>query len=133
MLLLHLLLHVAMQTGLYLHRHLMLADVWRVVSEDSDDIGTRLASIHGLGHCDDLQQPIDGEMLIRHRLPQTLSKLQKIKILRSSHRILNKERDDRFVQILPFSNNIPIQMFLVVVISSIHQDLTYPKEVLKSV
>ena len=133
MLLLHLLLHVAMQTGLYLHRHQMLADVWRVVSEDSDDIGTRLTSIHGLGHFDDLQQSISGEMLIRHHLPQTLSKLQKIQILQSSHRILNKERDDRFVQILPFSNNIPIQMFLVVVISSIHQDLTYPKEVLKSV
>lgn len=44
------LLHVAMQMGLYLHRQ--DADVWRVVSEDSDYFGTWLTAIHGLGDLD---------------------------------------------------------------------------------
>ena len=59
----------------------MLADVWRVVSEDSDDIGTRLTSIHGLGYPDDPQQSIYDEMLIRHHKRQTFSKLQEVQIL----------------------------------------------------
>jgi hypothetical protein len=33
------------------------ASVWRVVSEDSDNFGSWLFMIHGLGDLDDLDQP----------------------------------------------------------------------------
>ena len=68
-----------MQTGLYLYR--LMVGVRRVVSEDSDDIGTWLTSIHGFGYSDDPQQPIHDEMLIRPHEPQTFGKLQEIDIL----------------------------------------------------
>ena len=45
-------LHVAMQIGLYLHRSMI--GVWRVVSEDSDNFGSWLFVIHGLGDLYDL-------------------------------------------------------------------------------
>jgi len=62
-----LLLHVAMQTGLYLHR--FITDVWRVVSEDSDDLSTLFTPIHGFGNSNDAQQTFYQEMLVRLHSP----------------------------------------------------------------
>jgi hypothetical protein len=51
-----LILHVAMQMGLYLHRQ--QAGVWRVVSEDSDHLSAWLAVIHyRTGNPTNLDQP----------------------------------------------------------------------------
>ena len=58
-----LILHVAMQLGLYLHRRKV--GVRRLVSEDSDYFGSWLAMIHGLGDFDDFDQPTCSEVRIR--------------------------------------------------------------------
>ena len=60
---LSLILHVAMQIGLYLHRNKF--GVWHVVSEDSDHFRTRLTVIHCLHDLYDLQQPTRREVRIR--------------------------------------------------------------------
>ena len=60
---LSLILHVAMQIGLYLHRKKF--GVWHVVSEDSDHFRTRLTVIHCLHDFHDLQQPTRREVRIR--------------------------------------------------------------------
>jgi hypothetical protein len=65
-----------MQSGLYLHS--FIANVWRVVSEDSDQFGAWLAAIHCLGDFDDLDQPTDGEMVICLHQRQTLGELQEV-------------------------------------------------------
>jgi hypothetical protein len=62
-----LILHVAMQLGLYLHRRKV--GVRRLVSEDSDYFGSWLAMIHGLGDFDDLDQPTCSEVRIRLNYP----------------------------------------------------------------
>ena len=74
-----LILHVAMQLGLYLHR--FSVGVWRVVSEDSDNFGAWLFMIHGFGDFDDFDQPTRGEMNSRLDQPQTFRKLQEVILL----------------------------------------------------
>jgi hypothetical protein len=121
-----LILHVAMQLGLYLHRFSI--GVWRVVSEDSDNFGARLFMIHGFGYLDDFDQPIVSEMNTRLNQPHTFRKLQEVALLGSSQRILIEEWNYGFDQIIPSSNAVPIHMLFVVVISSIDIDSANPKE-----
>jgi hypothetical protein len=106
----------------------MRIGVWRVVSEDSDNFGAWLFMIHGFSDFDDLDQPTWGEMNSRLHQPQTLRELQEVVLLGSSQRILIKERDDDFNQVLPCSNAVPIHMLLVVVVSFIDIDSANTKE-----
>jgi hypothetical protein len=49
----------------------MRIGVWRVVSEDSDNFGSRLFVIHGFGDLDDVDQPTVGKMNTRFNQPYT--------------------------------------------------------------
>jgi hypothetical protein len=106
----------------------MRIGVWRVVSEDSDNFSSWLFMIHGFGDLDDLDQPTCGEMSARPNKPHTFRKLQEVFLLGSSQRILSKERNDGFNQVLPRSNAVPIHMFFVVVISFIDINTANTKE-----
>jgi hypothetical protein len=121
-----LILHVAMQLGLYLHR--LRIGVWRVVSEDSDNFGPRLFVIHGFGDLDDFDQPTVREMNTRLNQPYTFRKLQEVALLGGSQRIPIKERNYGFHQIIPCSDAVPIHMLFVVVISPIDIDGSNTKE-----
>ncbi len=106
----------------------MRIGVWRVVSEDSDNFGSRLFVIHGFSDFDDVDQPTVGEMNTRLNQPYTFRKLQEVALLGSSQRILLKERNYGFHQIAPRSNAVPIHMLLVVVVSPIDIDGANTKE-----
>ena len=62
----------------------MDVSVWRVVSEDSDHLSTRLAVIHCLHDLDDLEQPTRCEMRIRLDHSHALHELLEIQTFRSS-------------------------------------------------
>jgi len=121
-----LILHVAMQLGLYLHRRDV--GVWRVVSEDSDHFGAWPAVVHALGDFDDPDQPGTGEMGVRLYQPQTFHELQEVILLGSSQRVVFEERDDRLNQITPLSHTVPMHVFLVVVVSPIEINRANPKK-----
>jgi len=112
-----LILHVAMQMGLYLHRQAV--GVWRVVSEDSDHLGAWLAVIHCLRDFDDPKQPTRCEMLVRLHQSHAFHELHEIVSLRSSQRMLLKKWNDRLKKITPLRNNELKEMLFVVVESTI--------------
>lgn len=106
----------------------LVVSVWRVVSEDSDDLSTWLAVIHGLGDLDDSDQPTRCEMRTRLDEPQTIRKLQEVALLGSSKRILLEERDNLLSQVNPLPNSESMHVFFVVVISLVDVDLTHTEE-----
>ena len=126
-----LILHVAMQMGLYLHRQAV--GVWRVVSEDSDHFGARLAVIHCLRDPRDLEQPTCCEMRVHFNQPHTRYELEEIAFLGGSQRVLLKEGNDRVKKITSFRNNELIQIFLVIVESTIGVNATNTKEIFEHV
>ena len=119
-------LHVAMQIGLYLHRSSI--GVWRVVSEDSDNFGSRLFVVHGFCDLDDFDQPTDREVSANPDQTHALRKFQEVALLGSSQLILFKERDDGFNQLSPSSNTVSVQVLLVVVVSIVDIDIANTKE-----
>ncbi len=62
----------------------MVVGVWRVVSEDSDQLSPWLAVIHRLDDLRDRQQPTRGEMRVHFNYPHTPYELLEIQSLRSS-------------------------------------------------
>ena len=68
----------------YIFTHKHVVGVWHVVSEDSDQLGSRLAVIHRLDGLDDLEQPTGREMHVRLNQPHTPNKLIEVESLRGS-------------------------------------------------
>jgi hypothetical protein len=106
----------------------MRIGVWRVVSEDSDNFGSRLFVVHGFGDLDDHDQPTIGEMNTRLNQPNTFCKLQEVALLGSSQRIPVEERDYGFHQIISRPNTVSIHMLFVIVVSPIDIDSANTKE-----
>jgi hypothetical protein len=106
----------------------MWLGVWRVVSEDSDNFGSWLFMIHGLGDLYDLDQPTRSEVSALSHQIYAFRKLQEVALLGSSQRIPIKERNDGLHQLFPSSNTVPIQMFFVVVVSLVDIDVANTKE-----
>jgi hypothetical protein len=109
----------------------MRIGVWRVVSEDSDNFGTRLFVIHGFGDFDDFDQPTVGEMNTRLNQPYTFRELQEVALLGSSKWIRIEERNDGFHQVPSCSNAVSIHVLFVVVVSPIDIDGANSKELHK--
>jgi hypothetical protein len=106
----------------------MRIDVWRVVSEDSDNFGSWLFMIHGFGDLDDLDQPTRREVSAYSHQIHAFRKLQEVALLGSSQRIPIKERNNGLHQFSPSSNTVPIHMFFVVVVSLVDIDIANTKE-----
>src|SRR5437667_12374236 len=98
--------------------------VWHVVSEDSDHLSARLTVIHSLRDLRDRNQTFDGEMCFRLNQPHALNELFEVVALRCAQLVLLKKRDDRLEQIISPHHAVLIQMFFVVVVSSILIHLT---------
>jgi hypothetical protein len=99
-----------------------------MVSEDSDQLYSGLLAIHRLSDLDDLNQPFSGQMMTGFDQLYTSCKLSEVFLLRSVHGILPEEWNDDFQQILPPSDDETIQVFFVVVVPGVDQDLTQSKE-----
>lgn len=93
--------------------------VWHVVSEDSDHFSAWLAVIHRLHDLHDLEQPARRDM--RGRLDDLHApyELLEIQAFRRSQRVSLKERNDLFKKIAPPADDELIQIFFVVVVSTI--------------
>lgn len=124
-------LHVAMQMGLYLHR--LVVGVWRVVSEDSDQLGAWLAVVHCLHDLGDLEQPTYREMHARLDQPHTPDKLQEVEPLGCLQRVSLEERNDRLNQITPLRDNELRKILFMIVRPMIYIDPTDLEEVLEHV
>jgi hypothetical protein len=106
----------------------LIAGVWREVSEDSDQVGTRLAVIHSLSECRNLEQPTYGEMqFLPHQL-DALSELFEIKLFRSSQSVPPKKWNDRSDQIISSRNAESIQVLFMVVVPPIEINISHIEE-----
>ena len=58
----------------------MIVSVWHVVSEDSDQLGPRLAVVHRLDDLGDLEQPTNREMRVHFDYPHAHYELLEIAV-----------------------------------------------------
>lgn len=94
-----------------------VAEVRRMVSEDSDHFIKWFLAIHGRHDLDDLDQPLAGAMSIALHQLDALCELLKIAPLCCSKRMLPKERDDHRSQIRSSTNAVAVQVLLMVVVA----------------
>ena len=107
--------------------------VWRVVSEDSDHFGAWFAVIHRLRDFEDVEQPTVREMRVRLHQSHTFHELLEIEFLGSSQRVLLEKWNNRPKKITPFRNNEHVQIFFVIVQSTVYVDAANTKEFLEHV
>ena len=99
-----------------------------MVSEDSDQLVSGFLAVHRLSDLRDLDQPHRGQVMTAVDQLNTPCELLEVLLLRGTHRILLKERYDRFQQILALPHDVTIQVLFVVVVSPIDDNLTNPEE-----
>ena len=104
-----------------------------MASEDSDQLISGLSAVHGLDDLRNFDQATRMEMVAHRNQLHTVSKAREILLLRAMHRILPKERDNRFQQIRPPSHGVSVQMLSVIVVPSIDQHLPHSEEGMKLV
>jgi hypothetical protein len=69
-------------------------DVWRMVSEDSDELISGLATVHRFCDAGDLDQTLSGQMPTARNQSDTTGELLEVVLLRRHEPIAPKERDD---------------------------------------
>ncbi len=103
-------------------------DVWRMVSEDSDQLVSGLPPVHRLRDACDLDQPLTGSMSTVLHHPDAPRELREVVPFGRGQRVPFEERDHDVEQIGTSSDDVPKQMFLVVVVPPVHDDLAHAKE-----
>jgi hypothetical protein len=99
-----------------------------MVSEDSDQLVSGLASIHRLRDLRDLRQTLTGQMRSRLDHRHAASELLKVRLLRRVQPISPEERNDRLKEILPTPNHVSIQVLAMVVVPPVRQHLSHPEK-----
>jgi len=99
-----------------------------MVSEDSDKFVSGLASVHRRSDLDDLEETVGRLVTADRDELNTPCELLEVDLLRAAHRMLLEERDDRLQKIRPLAHNVPIQVFPMIVVSPVRDDLTDAKE-----
>jgi hypothetical protein len=107
-------------------------DVWRVVSEDSDQLGPGLTAIHRLRYLRDLDQTFEGPMLPDGDELDAARELLEVLLLGGPERVIPKERDDPAQEVCPPPHDVAIQMLAMVVPSSIGHQHPHAEELLES-
>src|SRR5438876_931394 len=74
-------------------------DVWRMASEDSDELVSGLAMVHRLCNLGDLDETLTGQMPFGSDDVHTPRELLEIMPLRGAKRILTEERNDHLHEI----------------------------------
>src|SRR5258708_7215768 len=89
-------------------------DVWRMVSEDSDELVPGFPSVHRLRDLRYLDQTLASPMsTIRNQL-HAVGELLEIELLRGAERMPSEEWNDRLQQILSTTNDVAVEMLPVV-------------------
>jgi hypothetical protein len=71
-----------------------VADVWRMASEDSDQVLPGLSVVHRVGDLRDTHKPVRVEVLTARDDLHAGGELQEVLLLGRSERILHEERND---------------------------------------
>jgi hypothetical protein len=105
-----------------------VSDVWRMASEDSDELVPGFTSIHRLRYLRDLRQTIESQVVTARNRVDTESELLEVESFRSPQRMPLEERNYRLLKIRPATNNVAVQVLAVVVIPPVRKYLPDSKE-----
>src|SRR5436305_15033283 len=90
-------------------------DVWRMASEDSDQLVPGLAPIHRLHHFDDLCKTLASLVSTGGHELNARSELLEVESLGRPKRVLPEKRYDPFHQILATTNDVAVKVLPMVV------------------
>src|SRR5581483_10141837 len=91
-------------------------DVWRMVSEDSDELAPGLLPVHRLRDPRDPHQPVDGEVRSRLHELEAANELLEVLLLRPDERMLLEEWNDPLQQIAAPPHDVAEQGVTMVVV-----------------
>jgi hypothetical protein len=101
---------------------------WRMVSEDSDQLGSRFLAIHCGHHFDNVSQSRMAQVIAVGDSIHATGELLKVTTFCGSQRMGPKERDDYPYDIRAFSHGVSIHMLAMVVIPLIDVDRSHTEE-----
>jgi hypothetical protein len=108
-----------------------VADVWRMASEDSDQVLPGLLVVHRLRDLGDLNETVDCQMTSRSHDLEAFHESLEVFPLRRSKRMLLEEGHDDLSEVGPSNHGVPMQMLPVVVAPSIHGHASHAEELLQ--
>ena len=103
-------------------------DVWRMASEDSDQIVSGLPSVHRLCDLGDLDETFDRLVTAGRDELDASYELVEVLTLRRPQRMLLEEGNDYFLQLAPASHDVAVQMLAMIVVPPVRDHLTDAEE-----
>ena len=104
-------------------------DVWRMASEDSDQLRSGFLMVHRLQQLEDSNQALRMEVLSSFQKLHAARKRQEVRLLCCPEWIPLEERNDHVRQLDESADVVSVQVLLVVVMPSIPMDTSNPEEV----
>ena len=99
-----------------------------MASEDSDQVVPGFLAIHGLRNLCDRNEPVRAQMSAGRDQLEAARKRLEITLLRGAHRVLTKERNDRFVELRSTLHQVVAQVLAVIVVTLVDEDPSHPEE-----
>ena len=93
-----------------------------MVSEDSDQLGSGLLTIHRRDYFNDVRQTRMGEVIAPGDSPHATSKLLKVVTLYSPQRMFLEERDDDPLEVRASSDGVPVHVLTMIVVTGVDVD-----------
>ena len=106
-------------------------DVWRMASEDSDEVVSGLPSVHRFSDPCNLDHAVDRLVTAGGDELDASHELLEVVTLRCTQWMLLEERNDHFLQLTAPSHDITVQIFAMVVVPPIRDHLTDAEELTK--
>ena len=106
-------------------------DVWRMASEDSDQLVPGFSVVHRLRDAGDLDETVTRQVTTSSHHVHTADELREVVSLRRPQRILLEERDDPFDEVDPSGHGVLTQRFLVVVVTTVRAEPPDAEELLE--
>src|SRR3989442_3120936 len=100
-----------------------VADIWRMVSEDSDELVPGLLPIHGLSDLRDLDETFGRLVPACEDELDAVCELLEVLLLRAQHRMLPEERNDRLQEILTPSHGVAQHVLPMVVVPPVRDHI----------
>jgi hypothetical protein len=108
-----------------------VSDVWRMASEDSDELVPGLPAVHRLSNLRDLGQPGWRKMPAARHERHARRELLEVLLLCGVHREGLEERDDHVDQFRPPVDDVLSEVLAVVVVAPVHEDTPDPEVAMK--
>ena len=99
-----------------------------MVSEDSDQLGSGLLTVHGFDHFDEIGQAASREVSSTFHLLNAVSELLEVRLLCGSQRVLPEKWDYHRTQFGSPTHHESKKRLVVVVVSGVGIDATNPEE-----